>query len=55
MQDSAKQPRIHIILNNENVKAFNYLKTECAYNVSELFRRFLMNLYEEEKAKRSLA
>lgn len=56
MNANTKLPRVHILLSNsDQVEAFNFLKNECAYNISEVVRQFLMKLYAEEKARRQPA
>ena len=49
-----KTPKLQIRLNEEATQARDYLE-ECGYNVNLLVKRFLIQLYEKEIAKRNVA
>lgn len=49
-----KTPKLQIRLNEEATIARDYLE-ECGYNVNKLVKQFLIKLYEEKTANRSIA
>lgn len=49
-----KTPKLQIRLNEEATIARDFLE-ECGYNVNLLVKRYLIQLYENELAKQSVA
>ena len=49
-----KTPKLQIRLNEKQTAARDFLQ-ECGYDVNFLVRQFIIQLYEKEQAKRSLA